>query len=170
MKISLIAAMTDKHVIGYQGRLPWHLPEDLAFFKSKTMGHPMLMGNITFKSLPGLLPGRTHLVLSRKAPPSSANTPANAPVYYFSDTSTALHAAAALDTEVFIIGGAQIYAQFLPMATCLYLTTIHAECPGDTFFPDWDRTGFHLCHSLQLQAANGLEYTRQVWEAGSTIS
>lgn len=136
-EIVLIAALAEKNrVIGRQGRLPWHLPEDLQRFKRLTMGHPLLMGRKTFESLlkdfGGPLPGRRHLVLSRhRRYPDMAN------VEVYPDVSAAL-AAVGNVPRLFIAGGGEVYARFLPQADRLELTLVEGDYEGDTFFPPYE--------------------------------
>jgi dihydrofolate reductase len=141
MRISIIAAVAENRVIGRDGTLPWHLPEDLKRFKRLTMGHTVVMGRKTWESLPtptaaaptGPLPGRRIIVLTTRRdwhPPGA-------------ETARTLDEAISLaathgETELFIIGGARLFAESLPRADRLYLTQVHAEPPGDTFFPPFD--------------------------------
>jgi dihydrofolate reductase len=133
----LIVAVAANGVIGADGALPWHLPADLKRFKALTMGKAMIMGRKTFESLPGLLPGRRHIVLTRDA----AWQPEGAEVAHDLDAALAL----AGDGEAAVIGGAQIFALALPRASRLELTEVHAEVPGDTVMPPlgagWRETG-----------------------------
>jgi len=130
--LSLIAAVARNGVIGRDNRLPWHLPADLAHFKALTMGKPMLMGRRTWESLPGLLPGRRHIVVSRR--PDYAAPGAEV----VSSVEAALARVADAD-EVMVIGGANLYAQLLPRADRLYLTEVDVEVAGDAWFPPFDR-------------------------------
>jgi len=116
-------------VIGRRGQLPWHLPADLKRFKALTMGKPMIMGRKTFESLPGLLPGRRHIVLTRREQWDSAG----AEIVH--SLEGALEAARnGNDTgEIAVVGGAAIYDVFRPMAQRIEVTEIHADYPGDTF-------------------------------------
>jgi len=126
--ITIVVACAANGVIGAQGAMPWHLPEDLRRFKALTMGKPMIMGRKTFESLPGLLPGRRHIVLTRDADwaaPGAETAP---------DVDAAL-ALAGEGQDVCVIGGGQIYAQFLPLAQRVEITQIEASPPGDTHFP-----------------------------------
>jgi dihydrofolate reductase len=122
--------MTESRVIGREGKLPWHVPADLRRFKALTMGKPMIMGRKTFESLPGLLPGRRHIVLSRD-PAWQAH---GAEVAH--DVGAAL--ALAGGPETMVIGGAEIFRMFLPIADAIELTMIHQPIFGDTFMPRWD--------------------------------
>lgn len=127
MTIRLIAARSRNGVIGRDGDMPWHLPEDLKYFKRTTMGHPMIMGRRTFDSM-GALPGRRSIVITRQ-PDWRA---------YGVEVASSLDHALALvgDDDVFVVGGAQIYAQALPFADEILLTEIDREVEGDTFFPE----------------------------------
>lgn len=135
-EIVLIVARATNGVIGVDGRLPWHLPADLRRFKQLTQGAPMIMGRKTFESLPGLLPGRRHIVLTRDAHFAEEG----AEVVHSVDA--ALRAANA--PHVSVIGGAEIYALFLPRADRIELTEVHIEAVGDThlpaFSPEWRET------------------------------
>lgn len=123
----LIVAAARNGVIGIDGRLPWHLPADLRRFKALTMGKPMVMGRKTFDSLPGLLPGRRHIVLTRDGDWSAAGA----------ERADSLAAALALagPGEVAVIGGAEIFALALPHARRLELTEVAADVAGDTVMP-----------------------------------
>jgi dihydrofolate reductase len=131
-RITIIAAVATNGVIGRDNRMPWHLSDDLRHFKALTMGHPMIMGRKTWESLPGRLPGRPHIVVTRN------------PAYRAEGATiaTSLHSAvtAAGETdEVFVIGGAELYAQAFPFADRLQLTEIAANFDGDAHFPNWNR-------------------------------
>lgn len=150
MLITVIAAVARNGVIGLEGRMPWKLPSDLRFFKQVTMGKPMIMGRKTWDSFGGKpLPGRPHIVLTN----DRAFRADGAIVVH--DVETALAEGKRLAEEgdapeVMVIGGAQIYAAFLPLADRVYLTEIAATPEGDTFFPDFDRTGY-LGEELGIQ-------------------
>jgi dihydrofolate reductase len=133
MPFSLIAAIAAHRVIGDKGRLPWRLPEDMARFRRLTMGHAVLMGRATFDSLGKPLAGRRNIVLTRT---EGLSLPGCEVVH-----SVAQAVEAAGDGESFVIGGAAIYGQFLPLAHRMYLTLIDAEIPGDALFPfvDWEQ-------------------------------
>jgi dihydrofolate reductase len=131
MRISIIVAMTGNRVIGRGGAMPWHLPADLKRFKELTMGSPIIMGRKTFESLPGVLPGRRHIVISR----NPDYRPAGVEVVGSLDAALAAASDAA---EVFVIGGADIFREALPRADRLYATLIDTEMEGDTFFPEFD--------------------------------
>jgi dihydrofolate reductase len=126
--ITLIVARAQNGVIGRDGTLPWHLPADLKRFKALTMGSVMVMGRKTFESLPGLLPGRRHVVITRDRS------------WHVEGAEVAHSAEEALrnagDEPVSVIGGAEIFALFLPLADRIELTEVLADIQGDTMMPD----------------------------------
>ncbi len=122
-------AVADNGVIGRAGALPWHLPDDLKYFKAVTLGKPVLMGRRTFDSIGKPLPGRRNLVLSR-----TAGRSAHGAVEYVGSIEQAC-ALVEPAGELCVIGGAQLYALALPWATRAYLTLVHGQVPGDTHFP-----------------------------------
>ena len=130
--LSLIAALADNRVIGRDNRLPWHLPADLQHFKRLTLGKPILMGRRTWESLPGLLPGRPHVVITRnpdyRAEGARVVHGLQAAIEVFPDAD-----------ELMLVGGANLYAQALPRVARMYLTEVHARPEGDAFFPPFDR-------------------------------
>ena len=131
--ITLVVARASNGVIGKDGGLPWHIPADLKRFKALTMGSVMVMGRKTFESLPGLLPGRRHIVLTRdpswSAPGAEVvHTPEQA-------------VAAAGDMAVSVIGGAEIFRLFLPAADKIELTEVQADVAGDTVMTDPRESG-----------------------------
>lgn len=129
-RLSLVAALADNGVIGRDNALPWRLPADLAHFKRLTLDKTILMGRKTWESLPGLLPRRRHLVLTRN-PGFRAE---GCEVVGSLDEAIA----AAGEPDLMVIGGASLYAQAMPLASRLYLTLVHAQIAGDTYFPTWD--------------------------------
>ena len=138
-EIVMVYARASNGAIGHENRLPWRLPSDLKRFKALTMGCPMIMGRKTFESLPGLLPGRRHIVLTRR--PDWA--PEGAEVVGSVDE--ALTAAQSSETDqIMIVGGAAIYDVFRPLADRIEVTEIHREYAGDTFMkpldPEWVET------------------------------
>ena len=137
MQIALIVAVSQNNVIGRDNQLPWHLPEDLQYFKSVTMGKPILMGRKTYESIGRPLPGRTNIVITR-----DSNWTADG-VEVVNSLDAAMLAGAeackkANSDEIMVIGGAQIYRDCLPLADKLYLTQVEAEVEGDAFFPNID--------------------------------
>ncbi|MEW9669233.1 dihydrofolate reductase [Ammoniphilus sp. 3BR4] len=126
--ISVIVAMSRNRVIGKDNKMPWHLPADLAYFKRTTMGHTVLMGRKTFESMGRPLPGRKNVILTRQKD-------------YQPEGCMVLHSieealAAFKGEELFVIGGAEIIKEFLPVVDRLYLTLIDEEFEGDTFLPE----------------------------------
>jgi dihydrofolate reductase len=132
-KVTLVVARATNGVIGRDGTLPWRISADLKRFKRLTMGSVMVMGRRTFDSLPGLLPGRRHVVLTRDRDWSAAG----AEVAHSIDEALAL----AGNEPVSVIGGAEIFELFLPRADRLELTEVLEDVPGDTFMPDPRSTG-----------------------------
>jgi dihydrofolate reductase len=149
LRLAAIVATDARRVIGLQGALPWHHPEDLKFFKRTTLGHPVLMGRTTFESIGRPLPGRHNLVLSRTMPPREGLT-------VLRDLAE-LEAACPGVERVFVIGGAQVYAELLPQCDELYLTLVTGEHEGDAFFPPYEAL-FEL--KEVLGQAEGLEFRR----------
>jgi dihydrofolate reductase len=138
--VSAIAAIGRNGVIGREGKLPWHLPDDLKRFRAITWGKPIIMGRKTFESLGRALPGRTNIVLTRKS-----EYRAEGCVVVSSPPEALSVAASGGATEAIIIGGSEVFRQFLPRCEKVYLTIVEREFQGDTFFPldlrddpDWD--------------------------------
>ena len=150
MKVSLIAAVSQNNVIGRDNQLPWHLPEDLKYFKSVTMGKPLIMGRKTFASIGRPLPGRTNIVITRN-PTWTAEG-----VQVAGDLETALAMGEKacktnagdeikmIGNEIMVIGGEQIYRLCLPFAQRLYLTRVDARVEGDAFFPKLETNDWKL--------------------------
>ena len=131
MTVTIVAALGRNRVIGKDNRMPWHIPEDLKRFKALTMGHPVIMGRKTFESIGKALPGRENVVITRS---HDFEAPGCRMVHSLGEALAAAGAAA----EVFVIGGAEIYALALPLADRLQLTEVHAAVDGNTYFPDFD--------------------------------
>jgi dihydrofolate reductase len=141
--------MTEDRVIGARGGLPWRLPSDLAHFKRTTLGHPVVMGRATWDSLERPLPGRTSIVLTRRGD---------------LDLPDGVHRAGSLTEgleiarqqpgadEVFVIGGGETFAEALAVADRIYLTVIHADIPGDTWFPELDPAEWTLADEARREA------------------
>jgi dihydrofolate reductase len=123
--------MAKNRVIGANGAIPWHLPDELKLFKSLSMGHHIIMGRKTWESIARLLPGRSTVVVTRQ--PGY-----RVPGAVVAHTLEEAIAACGRDEEIFVIGGAQIFRSALPLAHRLYLTTVDAEIPGDTYMPEFD--------------------------------
>ena len=147
-RITLVVARAQNGVIGRNGKLPWHIPADLKRFKALTMGSAMIMGRKTFESLPGLLPGRRHIVLTRDAGWQAPG----AEIAH--DVEQALELAGR--EPVSIIGGADIFALFLPCSDRVELTEVLEDVAGDTLIDDPRRTGeWHENVSEEHPAAEG---------------
>jgi dihydrofolate reductase len=132
MKISLIVAMASNRAIGLNNQMPWHLSGDLKRFKQITMGHPIIMGRLTFEAIGRPLPGRTNIIVSRN--PSYQQEGC----VVVDSVEAAINHGRRLADEVFVIGGATLYEATLPLADSLYITQINQDFDGDTFFPDFD--------------------------------
>lgn len=153
--IALIVAVGHGRAIGRKGDLIWHLSDDLKRFKALTMGHPVIMGRKTWESLPkGALPGRRNIVLTRNGAYEAPGA----------ETASSVEEALTLcsdDPMPFIIGGAQIYAESLPLATRLFLTEVEADCAdADAFFPEIDITEWHeTARSDRHVSKSGIPFT-----------
>lgn len=156
MRVSLIAAVSDNGVIGREGDLPWHIPEDLKFFKTTTMGKPIIMGRRTYDSIGKPLPGRRNIVVTRSAQWHAEG------VDIVHSLEEAFEVARTVGTaEAMVIGGAEIYKAALPHADRIYLTRVHVALEGDAFFPpvdmsDWTETGY--CPRSDADAAYDYEF------------
>ena len=148
-EVIIIAAVARNGVIGRNNSLPWRLKADLAYFKATTSGHPILMGRKTWESLGRPLPGRRNLVISRNPDYHAAG----AEVFCTPEDALATVPA---DEKIFVIGGAELYRQMLPMAGSLLLTCIQAEVEGDAVFPLFDHNQYieTLLHSHPADADN----------------
>jgi len=158
MKISLIVAMGENRVIGVDNRMPWHLSADLKHFRKITMGKPLIMGRRTHESIGRPLPGRKNIVLTSD---QGYAAPGCAVVHTLAD---ALNEADA--DEAMIIGGATLYKELLPKADRLYLTLIHREFAGDTFFPEFEWKEWSEVERLDVEddPDSGLSYSFLVLE------
>ena len=155
--LTLIVATDRQNGIGIHNTLPWRLPEDLAFFKRTTTGHPIIMGRKTFDSIGRPLPNRRNIVVNRNPDWSHAGV----------EAVTSLQQAATLagDGDAFVIGGAQVYAEALPLATRLIVTEIGADFECDAFFPklapsEWVETLREPHHSVD----NGFDYSFVIYQ------
>jgi dihydrofolate reductase len=134
--LTLVAAVADNNVIGAANDIPWRIPADFAHFKALTLGHVLVMGRATYDSIGRPLPGRTTVVLTRD-PGWSADG-----VLVADSLDAALSTAAAIDDEVFVAGGAGVYAQALDRADAQVITEVHLSPEGDTYYPEFDRAGW----------------------------
>ncbi|MSU56056.1 MAG: dihydrofolate reductase [Candidatus Taylorbacteria bacterium] len=154
-KISIVVAVTRKNAaIGNGGKLLVPISDDLKRFKALTVGHPVIMGRKTFESIGRPLPERTNFVISRNPDFKSAN------IVTFHSLEEAIQKAGELDSEVFLIGGGEIYKQGLPYTDKLYLTIVDSDAEGDVFFPDW-RKDFtkETFRKERIDEKTGLKYT-----------
>jgi dihydrofolate reductase len=150
MIISLIVAVSENSVIGRDGKIPWKLPADLKNFKRLTMGHHLIVGRKTWESIGRPLPGRTMIVLSQQ------------PGYETEGCLTATSLPEAIEIarlagedEVFIGGGSGIYEQAIPLADRLYLSRVHANVRGDTFFPEYNEKDWKLSMQVEYPKVRG---------------
>lgn len=143
--LTAIVAMSSNRVIGKDGTLPWHIPEDLKFFKKTTLGHPILMGRKTFESIGRPLPGRRNIVLSRTMAPREGV-----------EVIGSIDELICADGEkVFLIGGAQLFESLLPQCAGMFLTWIEQPYEGDVFFPPFE----HLFAAPEvIEKGNGIEF------------
>lgn len=156
-RVYLVAAVAANGIIGAAGKLPWHLPEDLKFFKGLTMGKPIVMGRRTWESIARALPGRKNIVVTRQ--PGYAAEGAQV----VSSLEQALERCAS-DGVAYVIGGADLFAASLPTADGLVLTEIHRDYEGDVWFPEWDRAQWREVKRQPHEAADGLRFDFVLYE------
>ncbi len=161
MILSLLVAADEQNVIGKDNQLPWHLPNDLKYFKNQTWGMPILMGRKTFESIGKPLPGRKSIVISRN---SNWNQEGVTLVHSIEE---AIQKTQELDVkEIFVIGGAQIFESAFPLADRIYLTRIHHRFEGDVFFPEIPAANWEMVRNRKCFAddKNAFDHSFQVWE------
>ncbi len=158
-RVSLIVAMSRNRVIGRNNAIPWRIPAELQRFKQLTMGHHIVMGRKTWESIGRLLRGRTTIIVTRNAQLRVEGA------LIASSLAEALRLAAH-DDEIFVIGGAEIFALALPLAQRLYLTTVEVDIEGDTFMPPFDPAGWRRVSSEShpADATNPLPWVLEVYE------
>ena len=156
-RLTLIVAYADNRTIGRDNTLPWKLPGDLAHFKRTTLGSPIIMGRKTWESLGRPLPGRTNVVVSRNADYAAEGAVVTPTL------PAAIEACGDVD-EAYVIGGAQIYAQALPLAQRVIATEVHAQIQGDAFFPPLPDEDWHEISRQPQAAENGYAYDFVVYE------
>jgi dihydrofolate reductase len=135
MRLSLVVAVARNGVIGRDNQLPWRLPDDLAYFKRVTMGHPVVMGRRTWQSIGKPLPGRTNIVVTHDP---GFRAPGCVVAHSLAE---AWRAAEGAD-EACVIGGTSLFAETLPLADVIHLTEVEADVEGDTYFPGFDRSAW----------------------------
>jgi len=171
MRLTIIAAVAENGVIGAGGEMPWHYPEDLQAFKDRTLGHPVIMGRVTYEAIVdrigGPLPGRTNIVLTRT--PERVDTTAE-DVHAAETVEEAIELARAASDEseaveeAFVAGGGSIYEQFLPVADRMVLTEIHESYGGDTTFPEWDEDDWREIERDDREGLSFVTYRRATGE------
>lgn len=154
--LSIIVATASNNAIGKDNKLLWHISEDLKRFKEITSAHKIFMGRKTFESLPGILPNRPHLILTRDKNFSVSSDK----VTVFNSLDDFLKEYKDSKEEVFIIGGGEIYKSLMPYADKIYLTKIHKDFEADTFFPQIDLDNWEVINSSHklLDEKSGLNY------------
>lgn len=152
--ISLLVAMGKNHVIGFENDMPWHLPEDLKYFKEKTSGHTIIMGRKTFDSIGRVLPNRRNVVLTRQEIdfPEGIEVIQDIEMIYQWNKENP-------DQELFVIGGGNLYKQVLPYADRLYITEIDESFEGDTYFPTFEADEWVLTSKM-----NGIRNDRNPYD------
>ncbi len=161
MTISLVVAASENNAIGKNNQLIWHLPNDLKFFKNTTWGFPVIMGRKSFESVNKPLPGRTNIVITTN-PDWKAET-----VIVVNNLKDAIQKAAETNSkQIFIIGGGEIYKQSMDIADSIYITRVHADLEGDTFFPLIDESKWKLTSNQDFEAdeKHAYSYSFQIWE------
>ncbi len=160
MKLSIIVAMAKNRVIGNKGQLPWHLSADLQYFKRVTLGKPVIMGRKTWDSIGKPLPGRKNIVISRDRALAIQGCMVH------SSIDAALDVYRQSDAEVMIIGGATLYRELLVSVDRLYITQVHAEPTGDTYFPSVDESQWTQVASEKgyKDEHNDYDYCFKTWD------
>ena len=165
IRLSMMVAKASNNVIGRNNKLPWYLPSDLKYFKQVTFGKPVIMGRKTWESLKGPLPGRTNIVITRQQQYLAEGAKVVATV---DEAITMAENVAFIEgqEEAVIMGGAEIYALALPQTQRLYLTEVHAEVDGDTFFPEYDTSEWKEIgrEDFPAEGPNPYDYSFVVYE------
>jgi dihydrofolate reductase len=162
MTVSIIVATSLNHAIGKDNQLLWHLPADLKFFKTTTMGCPVIMGRKTFQSIGRTLPGRQNVVITRDKNFNADNQFDLTVVGSIDEALVKLHA----EKKVFIIGGGEIYKQSIDSVDTIYITLVHTVIDGDVYFPEIDKSKFDLVWEEKHVAdeKNKFDFTFQKFE------
>ena len=158
MEKIIIAAVSDNWAIGKDNKMPWHIKEDLLYFKQVTTGHPVIMGSNTYKSIGKPLPNRTNIVVSHKYVSGAITVPTLKEAYSVAEK---------IDNQCFIIGGAQLYKASINDVDTLYVTHIHTVIPdADTYFPEIDETVWEkvFLSPLAVDDESGLEYNFAIYK------
>ena len=161
MTISLVVAASENNAIGKNGQLLWHLPNDLKFFKNTTWGFPVIMGRKTFESVNKPLPGRTNIVITSKP-----DWEAKGVITVRSLEESIQKVGETNSKQAFIIGGGEIYKQSMDIADKIYITRVHANLEGDTFFPTIDKSKWQLIEDeiFEIDEKHAYSYSFQIWE------
>jgi dihydrofolate reductase len=163
--LSLVVAASTNNAIGKSNQLLWHLPKDLKFFKNITWGMVVVMGRKTFESVNKPLPGRVNIVITSKAGWKADG------VWVATGLEDAIAQAKTTNCkEIFIIGGGEIYKQTMPMADKIYITRVHAQIEGDTFFPAIDESAWEQTENTDFKAdeKHAYDFSFQVWVRKNT--
>ena len=156
-RVYLVAAVAANGIIGANGKLPWHIPEELKHFKKLTLGHPVIMGRRTWESLKGPLPQRENIVVTRQAGYEARGAA----------VANSLDAALAMcigEPVAFVIGGTQLFEESLPIAAGMVLTEIQRDYAGDTWFPKWDRAQWKESQREAHTAEDGTRFDFVLYE------
>ena len=161
MKLSLICALAQNGIIGRRNNLPWHLSEDLKYFKRTTMGKCIIMGRKTFESIGKALPGRTNIIVTRNRDYEVENARI---VDSLADAIDLAENIAVIDgsDEAFVIGGAELYKIALPLVDRMHLTLVHAEVEGDTWFPEFTAEDWEETSRLDFEASDTNPYAYSI--------
>ena len=161
MKLSLIVAMAENRVIGRDNTLPWHLSEDLKYFRRTTTGHCIIMGRNTWESIGRPLPNRRSIVVSSNPNYQAEGAQVVTSLEAATDLARELSAELGVD-EAFVIGGARLYADALQQAQCFHLTRVHAKVEGDTRLPEFDESQWHEVAREEFAAADENPYAYSI--------
>ncbi len=159
--LSHIVAASENNVIGSEGGMPWHLPNDFNYFKNKTWGMPVIMGRKSYEALKKSLPGRVNIVVTKKTDFRAADA------IVVNGINDAIAKAKESDVkEIFIIGGGEIFRQTIDMVSRIYFTRVHATLEGDTYYPEINSDEWKLVSQEPHTAdeKNNYDYTFEVWE------
>lgn len=162
MMLTAIVACSRNRVIGRDNKLPWHIPEDLKFFRDTTKNHIMIMGRKTFESLPKPLPHRYHIVITRQKNYHVDHPDVHVVSSFDEAVSFAKTLLAKYPPEVFIVGGGEIFTQTMSMMDRIYLTLIEMDVEGDAYFPQIPATGWKKVSARRVEA--NPSYTFECWE------
>jgi len=165
MKLAIIVAAARNGVIGNNNQLPWHLPQDLKYFKAVTLGKPVIMGRKTYESIGRPLPGRTNIVVTRSSDwQVEGVVVVNSLEQALSEARKAIETSPSSAAEAMIIGGAEIYRSALPTVNKVYLTRVDVDVEGDAFFPALPETDWQLTSALPGEEQATLAHQFLVYE------